>query len=188
MHNRDFDFRPTIDNKTKEEWEKELDIDGLIVRFKELGWEVMNWSYDNVNNKRHFVECTGPYYSDFLRGDSEVSLKEAFEKVLNKMQKFNQCENTNGGHEYTNRPGYNNGLLACKKCGFGGYTNLVKIKNRELDHYKSIYEHTCERLSAIQISLNELNVGVNMFGGLIINDEYTPKDELKDYVIVKREN
>lgn len=197
MHNRDFDYKidGKIENKTKKEWEAELGLTGIIVRMEKLGWEIMNWSYEKpediekYKNFTHFVECTGPYYTDFLRGDSKISLKDAFEKVLNKMEKFNQCE-IRDGHDFTSREGYDNGVLSCKKCGFGGYTNLVEITKNEKELYENMYKGLIKKISNMNSSMIKIGNGLsgfNMFGGIIINGQRVKDEELGQYEIIKKQ-
>ena len=151
MHSKDFTYQyeQKIDGKTKEDWEKEWELEGVIEHLHSLGWERYQWNFESEEeleefpNCTHFAEFFSPYYHGYLRGDSKTSLKEAMEVCLNTAQRYAQCE-TKTGHEYITSPGYSNGLIECRFCGFHGYSPQIdtlkkQIENLEI-HLRTVQE------------------------------------------------
>lgn len=161
--------------KSQEDWEKELGIDGIKKSLKEHGWESWQWrvltqkAIKKHKYSTHFVEAFSPYFHGYLRGDSKESLRDACEHILNKAQKFNSCEKKTN-HNFEPKEGYSNGLLSCKHCGFWGYTNLFAKIRSDIEHYKIYATVSRNHESESREAISQVGLAFNGFGGMLIKN------------------
>lgn len=158
-----------IDERTREEWEQEFGIVGLVNHLSGLGWSRYQWRFVPPEKQaaskaafeaKHgkaprrefecFAEFFSPYFHGYLRGDGPT-VREAVEECVNTAQRYATCGNTTGhayvpykhggkGEEYTN------GLIMCRHCGFCGHTTLIeamKTENENLRLYLNIEQERC---------------------------------------------
>ena len=184
MHSSRYD-----DEKKLLDREKELGIRGILKHLEELGWSIYQWRYEEDLNEgtekqienykkrfsysKHFVEVFSPYYNGMLRGESKKTLREAVEKCLTKAQGFCKCEHETG-HEYVpykrkdESEEYDNGLVMCKHCGFWGYTNKVKVLEREKESIENELESRKKNIGKMYSSSEKFGFGFNMFGEMMM--------------------
>lgn len=151
-HSGDFDY--DLNGAAKlQEIETKLGIRGILEHIKAAGWESYQWR-NSPEGKRSFIEMSGMAYFDFRRTDSTTGIKAAAEAMLNRVQAIVRCEQT-VGHDFTERPGFVNGVLACRHCGFGGYGSNYLQQTRDISNWKERAGSANE-----QLALVALRVGV----------------------------
>lgn len=162
MHSDDFEeYGGILNGKTKKEWEKEFQIEGLLYHLHQLGWETYQWyreEEDDVAKERDiicFAECFSPYYNGYLRGDSSISVKEAVEQCLRTAQLYAACENRTG-HHYTKEK--NSSYASCTHCGFDGFSSTVQTLQSRIKYLE--IQLKCERECNQKIIQNANKEGI----------------------------
>jgi hypothetical protein len=138
--------------------ERQLGIRGILELLKNAGWEAYQWR-NSADGRKSFLELSGMAYSDFKRTDSRQGILLAAETMLQRVQAITHCEQTRG-HDFTARAGYDNGLLACRHCGFGGYGSNYARQASELAQWKLRAEEAHANLSTAALRLGvHFNIG-----------------------------
>lgn len=176
-HSGDFDYDLNGPAKLKE-IETKLGIRGILEHLKSAGWESYQWR-NSPDGKKSFLEMSGMAYSDFRRTNSTAGIKHAAEDMLNRVQAIVRCEQTTG-HDFTERAGFVNGVLACRHCGFGGYGSNYLQQTRDINNWKDRAESANE-----QLALVALRVGVrfNAVGQVMLpNASIVGSDKGEGYI------
>lgn len=129
--------------------ERDLGIRGILEHLKQAGWEAYQWR-NSREGRTSFLELSGLAYSDFRRTESKTGIKHAAEAMLNRVQAIVRCEKT-VGHDFTSRKGYDNGVLACHHCGFGGYSSNYLQQARDARNWQERAESAHSRLALIAL-------------------------------------
>jgi len=158
------DFKHDVNGEGKlHQAERDLGIRSMLAHMADAGWDSYQWR-NSVDGKTSFLELSGTTYSDFKRANSTTGVKAAVEQVLNRVQAISKCEQTTG-HDFTGRDGYNNGVLACKHCGFGGYASNFRRQQSELEQWKHRAEDAVEKLGIVGM---RLGVHFNIAGDILL--------------------
>jgi hypothetical protein len=154
------------------------EVTGIVAHIQHLsglGWDVCQWRYINPESMKkmitftHFIEVFGDSYASYIRADSRESLLDAATKAVATAQKWTQCERTNGGHHYAPYRGFNNGLMACTKCGFNGYSGMIEVAERKIEqlaierrHYRQEYFQLIHRLAQYGITTGSFDESIEL--------------------------
>jgi hypothetical protein len=168
-HSHDFAYDPRAKEKLHD-IERQLGIRSMLEHMTEAGWDAYQWR-NSKESQRSFLELSGMAYSDFKRSDSTTGIRHAVEAMLNRVQAIVCCERTSG-HDFSARNGYENGLLACRHCGFGGYAANFKRQAQEIEHWKMQAEQAHERLSIVGA---RLGVYFNAAGQVLLANRDIPE-------------
>lgn len=167
FHSKEFDMHPDgmhingvrqlID---RGQVELALGIAGHIKHLSAAGWDFCQWQYRPYSSMEsrptftYFMEFFGDAYASYIRTDSRESLLDAGTKAVATVQKWAQCERTEGGHNYAPHKGFNNGLMVCTKCGFNGYSGMIEVAERKIEqlaierrYYRQEYFQLIHRLA-----------------------------------------
>lgn len=150
--------------------ERRLGIRGILEHLKNAGWESYQWR-NSVDGRGSFLELSGMAYRDFKRTNSRQGILPAAEQMLQRVQAITRCEQTQG-HDFTARAGYDNGLLACRHCGFGGYGSNYARQVSELEQWKQRAEEAHQRLAMAAL---RLGVNFNGAGEILLSNQYVPQ-------------
>ena len=147
-HSRDMDYDLNGAQKLQQ-IERDLGIRGILEHLKQAGWEAYQWR-NSPENRTSFLEMSGLAYADFRRTESKTGIKHAAEAMLNRVQAIIRCEKTTG-HDFSSRKGYDNGVLACTHCGFGGYGSNYQQQARDARNWQDRAESAHEQLSLVAL-------------------------------------
>jgi hypothetical protein len=152
----------------------------MLEHLKNAGWESYQWR-NSKEGRTSFLEMTGAAYSDFKRTESTTGIRHAVEAMLNRIQAIQKCEQA-VGHDFTGRKGYDNGVLACRHCGFGGYTSTFERQARDAEHWKMRFELVNERLALAQM---RAGVHFNAVGNVLLENKRIPATGKEDgYTVI----
>jgi hypothetical protein len=178
-HSNDFAYR-LQNEKQLHDVERELGIRSMLEHMKEAGWDSYQWR-NSREGRCSFIELSGMAYRDYKRTESTTGIRHAVEAMLNRVQAISRCERTTG-HDFTGRQGYDNGVLACRHCGFGGYASTFKRQASELEHWRTLAEETNSRLATIS---SRLGVHLNTFGQILLENRHIPEAGAEDgYAVI----
>lgn len=161
--------------------ESQLGIRSLLESLKAAGWDKYQWR-SGKPGKMSFIELGSTVYRDFRRVESQDGILPAVQALVNRVQAIIRCENETR-HSFAARPGYDNGLLSCEHCGFGGYESIFERKSAETAHLEA---HVGVLRDEIMLLRTRLGVAITLGGEVAVaNARIHPQDDKRDgYTVI----